>query len=582
MHDIKNNDVAELLENIADMLEIKGDSIFRVRAYRDASRQIESLTEDIEDIVQKGELCDIPGIGEGLAGRIKEYVETGRSSYYEDLRKEINPGLADLLEVPGIGPKKAKLFYEQLGIDSVDSLEKAAKEHRLSTIPKIGPKTEQNILDSIERMRGRSERTPLGIALPAAREFLQMIRDFPEVSRADLAGSLRRMQDTIGDLDLLAASDNPEAVIDRFTKLPDVRSILVKGPTKGTIVTREHLQIDLRVLKPDEYGAGLQYFTGSKMHNIKFRTLAVNMGLKVSEYGIFRVSDGERIAGETEEGMYETLGLQWMSPELREDRGEIEAAQSGRLPKLVQVSDLKGDLHVHTNWSDGSDPPEAMVEAAVNRGYEYIVFSDHSVSMAFVNGLTPERILEQRALVDRLNEKYPGIRILHAIEVNIRADGSLDYEDDVISQFDVVTASVHSGMGMPRDKMTERIIRAVRNPYVDILGHPTGRIIGRRDPYEVDMDAVLRAASDAGTAMEINSQPDRLDLKDTDARMAKDLGVMVAIDSDSHAANQLGIVEYGIATARRGWIEPENVLNALPLHSLLSYLQRKRPVRRAA
>ena len=571
----KNADVAEFLENIADMLEIKGESTFRVRAYRDAARRIESLAEDIQDITARGELQEIPGIGESLAAKIIEYLETGHSTYYDELKKQIKPGLAELLAVPGIGPKKARLFCDRLGIDSVDKLEQAAREHLLSKIPTIGEKTEVNILNAIERMRARSERTPLGTALPTALPFLNRIREFEAVQRADLAGSLRRKRETIGDLDLLAASDQPGKVIDRFVELPMVKSVLGHGPTKGTIVTEENLQVDLRVVKPEEYGAALQYFTGSKAHNIELRTIAESMGLKVNEYGVFRVSDNKRIAGENEESVYEALGLPCMPPEIREDRGEIEAARAGRLPNLIQRSDLKGDLHVHTNWSDGADPPEAVVEAARKLGYEYIALSDHSVSMGFVHGLTPERIREQRALIAELNRKHRDIHALHGIEVNIRADGSLDYEDEILAAFDVVTASVHSGMGMTRERMTKRIIDAVSNHHVDILGHPTGRILGKRDPYEVDMDAVLRAAVETNTAMEINSQPDRLDLKDTDARLAKDWGVMLAIDSDAHAIRQLDLVDYGIATARRGWVEARNVLNALPLNELLRWLAKR-------
>lgn len=576
MPTVRNAQVAEFLENIADMLEIKGESVFRVRAYRDAARSIESLTEDIEEIEKRGGLREIPGVGESIAEKLAEYIETGHSTYYDQLRKEINPGLATLLEVPGVGPKKARLFYDKLGIDSVEKLEVAAKEHRLSPLPGIGEKTERNILDAIERMRGRSERTPLGIALPTALPFLRILREMPEVDRADLAGSLRRMRETIGDLDLLASSDQPATVVDKFVALPMVKSVLGHGPTKGTVITAENLQVDLRVVKPREYGAALQYFTGSKAHNIKLRTIAENMGLKVNEYGVFRVADDKRIAGETEESVYEALGLRWMPPELREDRGEIEAAREGRLPHLVEVSDLRGDLHVHTDWSDGSSSPEEMVVAAKDRGYEYLVLSDHSVSMGFVHGLSLERIQEQRALIDDLNRRYPGIRVLQGIEVNIRADGSLDYDDEILARFDVVTAAIHSGMAMPKDRMTKRIIRAVSNPHVDILSHPTGRIIGKRDPYDVDLEAVFRAAIKGGTAMEIDSMPDRLDLKDTDAMLARRMGVMVCIDSDAHAADQLGVVDYGIATARRGWIEPEQVVNALPLRDLLTWLKEKK------
>jgi DNA polymerase (family 10) len=578
-----NANVAKLLEDIADLLEVKGESVFRVRAYRDAARSIESLPDDIGDMVESGaNLCDIPGVGESIASKIREYLQTGHLGYLDDLAAEISPGLAEMLSVPGLGPKKAQLFHEALGIGSVAELEEAARDHRLSTLPKIGAKTEENILDAIERLRARPGRTPLGIALPGALPFLQAVMNLKEVRDASLAGSLRRMAETIGDLDLLASSDEPEKVIDAFTELPMVKSVLGHGPTKGTIVTRDNLQVDLRVIKPNEWGAGLQYFTGSKSHNIHLRSIAEAMGLKVNEYGIFRVSDNERIAGETEESMYQSLGLEMMPPELREDRGEFEAAREGELPQLVQRSDIRGDLHVHTDWSDAADTPEVMVKAAFDLGYEYIAISDHSVSMGFVHGLTVDRIREQRALIDDLNRRHPGIHVFQGIEVNIRGDGTLDYDDDVLSRFDVVTASIHSGMGMPMDRMTERIVKAIRNPHVDVLGHPTGRLIESREPYQVDLEAVFRAAAETGTAMEINAQPDRLDLKDTDARRARDLGVMLVINSDAHSADQYNVMEYGVATARRGWVEPWNLINTMSLNDLTRWLQDRHVSRRAA
>jgi len=578
-----NAEVVELLENIADMLEIKGESVFRVRAYRDAARSVDSLTQPLSVVIEQGDLCEIPGIGESIAAKIKEFVDTGHSQYYEELRESISPGVASLLQVPGIGPKKARLFSEQLGIDSVEALENAARNHLLSKIPRIGAKTEQSILDSIERMHGRSDRIPLGVALPKALSILDSVRNFPQVIEADLAGSIRRMMETIGDIDLIASSPDPSAAVEAFVSLPDAKSVLVKGPTKGTIVTPDHLQIDLRVVLPEEYGSGLQHFTGSKAHNIKIRTIAESKGLKVNEYGTFRISDDARVAGDTEESVYNALGLSWMPPELREDRGEIEAAGKGTLPALIQIADLMGDLHIHTDWSDGANTPEEMVLAGIDRGYEYMVISDHSISMGFIHGLNIERIMEQRKLIDMLNDKYPSIRILHGTEMNIRADGSLDYEDSVLEMFDVVTASIHSGMGMSCEKMTDRIIRAIENPHVDVLGHPTGRTLGKREPYEVDMSAVIKAAARTGTALEINSQPSRLDLRDIDARAAKESGVMLVINSDAHAADQLGIVSYGIATARRGWIESKDVLNALPLSELLDWLNYTGvPVRRAA
>ena len=569
----KNAYIAEFLENIADLLEIKGESVFRIRAHRDAARSIEGLDEDIEAIAERGELDGIPHVGESIAAKITEYLITGRSTYYEDLKKQVPPGLAEMVAVPGIGPKKAMLFHDALGIDSLAKLEKAAKEHRLAGMPSIGEKTEANILESIERLRGRSGRTPLGIALPTAVPILQTLQEMREVKHASLAGSLRRKVETIGDLDLLAASHRAEQVIERFTSLPMVKTLLGRGPTKGTIVTHENLQVDLRVVKPEEYGAALQYFTGSKAHNIKLRGLAEDMGYKLNEYGVFRVSDGVSVAGETEEGVYEVLGMDWMPPELREDRGEVEAAREHRLPKLVTRKDIRGDLHIHTDWSDAADSPEEMVRAARDMGYEYIAISDHSVSMGFVHGLTPDRIREQRALIDELNRKYPGIHVLQGIEVNIRGDGNLDYDDDILEAFDIVTASIHTGMNMTGDRMTKRIIHAISNHHVDVLGHPTGRIIGKRDAYDVDLDAIFEAAARSKTAMEINAQPERLDLRDLDARRAKEMGVMLVINSDSHGVGQLDLVEYGFATARRGWIEPKNVLNALPLDKLLKWLK---------
>ena len=427
----RNAEIAALLADIADLLEVEGESTFRVRAYRDAARSVESWPEPVEESLTRGE--HVPGVGESIAAKIGEYVQTGHLAYYDELRGHTTPGLAALLTVPGIGPKKARLFADHFGIDSIDKLESAAREHKLSELGSIGKKTETNILEAIARMRGRSARVSLGVALPGALPFLAAIRAFPEVTRADLAGSLRRMRDTIGDLDLIASSDRPSEVIDGFVALPFVRSILGHGPTKGTIVTADGLQVDLRVIKPEEYGAGLQYFTGSKEHNIKLRSIAISMGLKVNEYGIFRESTGDRIAGDDQEGMYHALGLEWMTPELREDRGEIEAAKAGALPELIREDDLKGDFHVHTDASDGADSLEEMVKSAAARGWEYLAITDHSVSMGFIHGLNLERIKEQRASIESLAPKYPRIRILHGIEVNIRADGSLDYDDETLA-----------------------------------------------------------------------------------------------------------------------------------------------------
>ena len=573
---IRNKEIAELLESIANLLEVKGDNPFRVRAYREAARRIESLPEDVARLHAAGRLREIPGVGESIANKIEEYLTTERVRYVEELQKEIAPGLGQLLQVPGVGPRRAKTISTQLGITNIPQLETAAREHRLAGLPGIHAKTEEKILREIERLQQRTRRLRLGVALPAAEEVVALLKSNPAIQRIDPAGSIRRMRETIGDIDLLVASGRPAQAMDAFTSLPIVKEVLARGPTKASVLTRDNLQIDLRVIKPEEYGSALQYFTGSKEHNISLRELAIRKGLKLSEYGLFEERSGRRLAGETEEEVYRILGMQWIPPELRENRGEIEAAMRGRLPVLVEERDIKGDLHTHTNWSDGTDHMEAMVEAARRRGYQYIAITDHSLGLGVAHGLTHGRILEQRRLVDRLNRQYAPFRVLHGIEVNIRADGSLDYGDDILREFDVVTASIHSGFGQPSERMTERIIRAIRNPPVDVFNHPRGRLLGKREPYAVDLEAVIEVAAQTGTALEINSQPERLDLDDVWARRAKELGAMLVIDTDAHSAAHLSFVRYGVAVARRGWLEKSDILNALSVEQLLSRLHRAR------
>ena len=579
---MRNQQVAHLLSNIADLLEIKGESLFKIRAYREAARRIEGLSEDIAGLAANNRLKDIPGVGESIAQKTTEYLETGRLAYYEELRDSVAPGLAELLEIPGVGARKAQLFSHELGISTVDQLERAAIEHRLSTLPGIQVKAEENILLGIQRLRQARSRLTLGVALPTAEEIVGLLQAYPQILRVDTCGSIRRMQETIGDIDILAASENAEAAIDAFLSLPVMKTTLAQGPTKASALTHADLQVDLRVVRPDQYGAALQYFTGSKDHNVQLRGLAEKQGLKVNEYGVFRTDDNNKVAGETEEGVYEVLGLHWMPPELRQRTGEIEAAGSGSLPKLIEAANLRGDLHTHTTWSDGSDSLEAMAHAARERGYDYIVITDHSVSMGFIHGLTEERIEEQRREIHLLNARMPGFRVLQGIEVNIRSDGTLDYDDEVLSRFDVVTASIHSGLAQSRDKITSRMIAAIENPNVDVIGHPTGRLMGKRSAYDVDMEAVMRAAVASGTALEVNSQPDRLDLRDADVRLAKRYGVMVAINSDAHNTGQLGYVRYGVATARRGWAEKKDVLNALSANELLKRLGKRKAMARAA
>ncbi|MBI2843212.1 MAG: DNA polymerase/3'-5' exonuclease PolX [Armatimonadetes bacterium] len=573
---MKNEDVAEMLTDIADMLEIKGESPFRIRAYREAARRIESLHEDVATLAAEARLKDIRGIGESIASKITEFVTTGRSSYRDELAQALPKGISELLAIPGVGARKAQLFHEQLGISTIDELEEAAKTHKLKGLPKIKEKTEQNVLEGIMRLKQRTGRMLLGLALPAAEEVVDQLRPHPAVERVEMGGSIRRMKETIGDIDILVASSKPKDAIEAFTTLPNVKSVLAKGTTKASVLTRQDLQIDCRVVSPDQWGAALQYFTGSKEHNIQLRTIAEGRGLKINEYGLFRTDNNEKVAGREECEIYEALEMKCIPPELREAAGEIEAAAKGQLPSLVELSDIRGDLHAHTNWSDGINTIEEMAGAAKALGYEYLAISDHSVSMGFIHGLTTDRVREQRGIIDDLNEKLDGFRLLQGIEVNIRGDGSLDYSDDVLAQFDVVTASIHSGLGQPRERITARMVAAMENPHVNIIGHPSGRIIGRRDPSAFDENAVYKAAAETGTALEIDGQPDRLDLKDSNARQAAERGAFFAINSDAHATAQLEYMRYGVSTARRGWVEKDRVLNALPVDKLLDRLKAKR------
>ena len=570
-----NKEVAEILRRIADMLEIKGEIVYKALAYRRAADNIEYLGRDIEDVWREGKLLEIPGVGKSLAEKLEELLRTGRMSFYEELKEEIPPGVVSLLQVPEVGPKTAKLVWEKLGITSIQELERAAREGKLRTLPGLGVKSEAKILAGIEAFYRRSERIPLATALPVAKEIIKALKEAtPHALKVTAAGSLRRMKATIGDIDLLASSYQPEEVIEAFTHLPQVAEVSMKGPTKSTVFLHSGLQVDLRVLPPERYGSLLQYFTGSKEHNVALRGLALDMGLSLSEYGFKRGE--EEILCPEEEDVYHTLGLEWIPPELRENRGEIEAAKEKRLPRLVELEDIKGDLHVHTNWSDGASTIEEIAEAARRRGYQYLVISDHSQGLGIAKGLTPERLREQRAIIDELNRRWSDFRLLQGAEVEIRADGSLDYPDEVLASLDLVIASIHTGLRQDRERITARVINAMRNPYVDIIGHPSGRILGQREESAVDMDEVLRVAKETGTILEVNGTPDRLDLDDVYIRRAVEMGVKLAIDSDAHNLYGLDSLEFGVAMARRGWAEPKDVVNTLPLEELLKVLKRNR------
>ena len=576
----RNEEVAALLEQIAELLMLKNENPYRIRAYTIAAQNIRDLDADIEEIAQQGKLDEIPGVGKAIAAKIEEYLRTGKLEYYEQLKREVPIQAVDLLEVPGIGPSRAHLLYEKLGITTIQQLLEAAQNHKLCTLPGFGEKLEQRIAREAARLMQRTKRLLLGVALPVAETVVTLLREVPAVRAIDPAGSLRRMKETIGDIDILVASDRPQEVVDAFTRLPIVKEVLAVGPTRPSILTREDLQVDLRVVHPDEYGSALLYFTGSKEHNIALRSLVQDRGWKLSEYGLFDETD-QRVASRTEQEIYACLGMDWIPPELRENRGEIQAALEHRLPQLVELSHIRGDLHVHSDWSDGHDSLERMVQAAIARGYEYIVISDHSPSLTVAKGLAVERLREQRRLIDELNERYAPFRILQGAEVNIHPDGSLDYPDDVLAELDVVIVSVHSAFDLPEARMTERVIRALSNPHVDLLGHPTGRLLNSRLPYEIDLDAVLDAAAEFGVAIEVNGQPDRLDLPDIWVQRAIQRGILIACTSDEHSTRQLDNMRWSVATARRGWAEARHVLNTRPLAELLQWLRQHRTAPRA-
>ncbi|MBI5741242.1 MAG: DNA polymerase/3'-5' exonuclease PolX [Nitrospirae bacterium] len=571
---MKNQEVAKIFNDIADILEIEGDNPFRIRAYRRAAQNIDSLATDVTEITDE-ELRKIPGIGGDLAGKVREYVNTGHLQFYDELKKDVPAGLVNILSVPGLGPKTARLLFDKLHVKDVDDLEKYAKEGKLKGLPGIQAKTEENILKGIAMIKRHTGRFPLGHALPLAEGIIKNLKEKAPVNKLSIAGSLRRWKDTVKDIDILATSKDPHKVMDVFVHLPQIKETLMKGPTKSSVITREGIQVDLRVVEEESFGAALAYFTGSKEHNIRLREMAVKKGLKINEYGIFDVKTDRKVGGAHESDVYKILEMPYIEPEMREDTGEIEAAVKGSLPRLIEIGDIKGDLHAHTKDSDGSHDIEELVDAAKAKGHEYLAITDHSKGLGVARGLSIEQMLDHDRKVRALNKKLKGFRLLSGTEMDIRSDGTLDYPDEILKNLDIVVASIHSGFRQSKEQITKRLVSAMKNPYVSIIAHPTGRLIGERDAYEVELEEVLKTARETGAAIEINAYPLRLDLSDIYVRRAKELGVALTINTDTHVMFQFDFLPYGIGTARRGWAEKKDVLNTLPYEALMKRLRRK-------
>jgi DNA polymerase (family X) len=570
---VRNFEIARLFYEMANLLEVRGESMFRIRAYQRGAQTLETLAEDVAIVAERGALQTLPNIGKDLAAKIQEHLATGRIARLESLREGLAPTFLSLLEVRGLGPKTARALFEQLGIESIDQLEEACRTKRIVGVAGVRERTCENILKGIAEWRAGRTRVLLPTARAVARQVAEALRAHGGVERLEIAGSLRRMRESVKDVDILVTSTEPARVIETLVRLPSIIEVTGRGDTKASVRHQDGLAIDLRVVEPAAFGAALQYFTGSREHNVRLRQLAIHRGLKLSEYGVFDEATGARVAGATEEEVYAALGLPWIPPELREDSGELEAAREGRLPRLVEPRDLRGDLHDHTDWSDGHHPLEKLVAAAEARGYEYIIVSDHSRSLTIAGGLSVEELRAQRAKINEL-QPHHRIRILAGSECDILEDGRLDFPDEALAELDVVLGAVHSRFKQSRTEMTARIVRALGHPHLDILAHPTGRKIGSREPYDVDMEAVFAAARAHGKAIEINASPERLDMSDVHARRAAELGIPVPISTDTHYLSELDWTELGCAVARRAWIGPDQVLNTRSLEQLLAWTRR--------
>ena len=575
---MRNREIADTFATVADMLAIRGDQIHRVLAYRRAAESISDLGRDIHQVYEAGALTEIPGIGKTLADKIEEMLTTGKLEFFERLAQEVPPTLVEMLRVEGLGPKRVKQIYDSLGITTLDELTAAAQTGKLRDLPGLGAKSEAKLVAAIEALSRHGDgRTPLGAAWPLAREILAVLAQLPGVSQTAVGGSLRRMRETIGDIDLLVAAAESTHIMDTFVKLPQVESISGHGPTKSSVVLLNGVQVDLRVLPAERWGTLLSYFTGSKNHNVRLRELALKQGLSLNEHA-FTPEDGRpEILCPTEEDVYATLGLPYILPTLREDTGEIEAAQNGRLPQVVQLADIISDLHMHTTWSDGKLSVMEMAQIAKAQGLRYIVITDHSVSLGIANGLSVERLRAQAAEVRAADEALgPDFRVLHGTEMEIKADGSLDYPDEVLAELDFVIASLHTSLSQPREQVMARLLNALRNPHVDMIAHPTGRLLPDRAGADLDMDVVLETAVSTRTILEINANPERLDLRDSHVRRAIALGAKIAINTDAHHPDQFAFRHFGVAVAQRGWATAESIVNTWPVEQFLAFVQREK------
>ncbi len=565
---MKNQFVADTLYMIANLLDLKGDIFFKTRAYRIAAQTIEAFDDDIEKLVRQGNLESIPGVGEALAKKITELVQTGKLEYLERLKKEVPTGLIDLLGIPGLGPRKVAALYKNLGITNTQDLREAAEKGKLRTLEGFGEITERNILRGIQLREKTSGRVLLNVAYEDGTNYLTYLKRCTHITKINIAGSLRRMKETIGDVDILVSSKNPVIVMEYFVHYPEVARVLAKGTTKSSVLLNDNLQVDLRVVEEKSYGAALQYFTGSKEHNVTLRGFAIRKGNKLNEYGLFDKNTEKYIAGKTEEEIYKKIGFPYIEPELRENRGEFEAAKKKKLPNLVKYNEINGDFHVHSIWSDGSDTIETIADTAQQHHYSFIGISDHSQSLKIAHGLSEERIQKKLEEIKKVNKKFPDIRILCGTECDIRTDGTLDYSNKILKQFDFVYIGIHTAFKMDKETMTKRIIKGMGNEHVDFVAHPTGRLIGKREAYEVDIEQIIDTAKETDTRLEINSFPDRLDLDDTHVKLAKDHGVQFVLGTDAHSINHFDFMRFGIATARRGWLEKKEILNTYPLKDI--------------